>query len=177
MDDANDVIYKAMRVVDKKDTPLTSLTDSIRVLLQSIIADAKSKGVDEIVLPPIEKLAAKRFDINSDEYKKAISKGSGFYNTYVVAYDKAVNQLKAELGTQIKVGTKELKYKPYINPKERQLAERFPNGSLAKKVSNMDEKDLVVLKGKSINIKDLKLDPSETELRFNTGGLVQRRTK
>ena len=177
MDEANDVIYQANRVVDKKQTPLTSLTDSVRVLLQSIIADAKTKGVDEIVLPPIEKLAARRFGVGNDDYKKAISKGSGFHNTYVVAYDKAIKQLKAELGTQIKVGTKDLKYKPYIDPKEQQLADRFPNGSIAKRLSSMDKKDSVILKGKSINIKDLKLYPSETELRFNEGGLVQRRTK
>ena len=147
MDDANDVIYQANRLVDKKDTPLTSLTDSVRVLLQSIIADAKTKGVDEIVLPPIEKLAARRFGVGNDEYKKAISKGSGFHNTYVVAYDKAVKQLKAELGSQISIGSKTLTYK--------------------------DGK----VKAKVLNIKNLKLYPSETELRFNEGGLVQRRTK
>ena len=175
-DEASDVIYKAKSIVGKKDTPLTSLTDSVRVLLQSIIADAKAKGVDEIVLPPIEKLAARRFPVGSDDYKKAISKGSGFHNTYVVAFDKALKQLKAELGNQVKVGSKNIKYKPYIDPKERQLAERFPNGSLAKRVSRMDKEDFVTLKGKSINIKDLKLDPTKEKLRFNTGGLVQRRT-
>ena len=176
MDEANDVIYQANRVVDKKQTPLTSLTDSVRVLLQSIIADAKTKGVDEIVLPPIEKLAARRFGVGNDEYKKAISKGSGFHNTYVVAYDKAVKQLKAELGNQIKLGTKKLKYEPYFSPKDRQLALSFPNGSLAKDLA-AKKKEGEYFTAKTINIKDLKLYPSETELRFNTGGLVQRRTK
>ena len=72
MDEANDVIGKALMTTSKKDTPIPKLTDSVRVLLQSIIADAKSKGIDEIVLPPIEKLAAKRFTIDSDNYKASI---------------------------------------------------------------------------------------------------------
>ena len=162
-------------IVSKKDTPLTSLTDSVRVLLQSIIADAKSKGIDEIVLPPIEKLAEKRFGTGGGKtYRKAITKGSGFHNTYVVAFDKALKQLQAELGNQIKVGTKDLKYKGYsVNPKDRQMARRFPNGNIAKRVAKEQEEDFVILKGKSINIKDLKLDPNKVKLRFNKGGLVK----
>ena len=179
-DEVLDLVSETKRIVSKKDTPLTSLTDSVRVLLQSIIADAKGKGIDEIVLPPIEKLAAKRFPVDSDEYRKAITKGSGFHNTYVVAFDKALKQLKAELGNQVKVGTKDLKYEPYISPKDRQLAERFPNGSLAKRIARQDRLtkagagDFVILKGKSLNIKDLKLDPTRAKLRLNKGGLVQR---
>ena len=174
-------------IVNKKDTPLTSLTDSVRVLLQSVIADAKAKGIDEIVLPPIEKLAEKRFATGGNSYRKAITKGSGFHNTYVVAFDKALKQLQAELGNQIKVGTKDLKYKKaapnwddnaqteaYIEAAEnRVMAERFPRGDIAKKVAKADAEDFVILKGKSINIKDLKLDPKTSKLRFNKGGLVK----
>ena len=167
------LVSETRRSVSKKDTPLTSLTDSVRVLLQSIIADAKGKGIDEIVLPPIEKLAAKRFRVDSDEYRKAITKGSGFHNTYVVAFDKALKQLKAELGNQVKIGTKDLKYETYISPKDRQLADRFPNGSIAKRVAKAED-SVDILKGKSLNIKDLKLDPTRAKLRLNKGGLVQR---
>jgi len=172
-DEVLDLVSETKRSVSKKDTPLTSLTDSVRVLLQSIIADAKGKGIDEIVLPPIEKLAAKRFPVDSDEYRKAITKGSGFHNTYVVAFDKALKQLKAELGNQVKIGTKDLKYETYISPKDRQLADRFPNGSIAKRVAKAED-SVDILKGKSLNIKDLKLDPTRAKLRLNKGGLVQR---
>ena len=172
-DEVLDLVSETKRIVSKKDTPLTSLTDSVRVLLQSIIADAKGKGIDEIVLPPIEKLAAKRFPVDSDEYRKAITKGSGFHNTYVVAFDKALKQLKAELGNQVKIGTKDLKLKTYIDPKDRQWADRFPNGSIAKRVAKAED-SVDILKGKSINIKDLKLDPTRAKLRLNKGGLVQR---
>ena len=172
--ESNDVITQSSTLVSKKDTPITSLTDSVRVLLQSIIADSKAKGIDEIVLPPIEKLAEKRFPKGSDDYKKAITKGSGFHNTYVIAFEKAIKQLKGELGNQVKVGTKDLKYKTYISPKELQLAERFPRGDLAKRVAKAKTEDSVdILKGKSINIKDLKLDPTKVKLRLNKGGLVK----
>jgi len=149
MDEANDVIGKARMTTGKKDTPIPKLTDSVRVLLQSIIADAKSKGIDEIVLPPIEKLAAKRFPSDSKEYKASIAKGSGFHNTYVVAFEKALKQLKGELGSQVKIGKKDLRYRVDIDKFEK-------------------------VKGTSINIKDLKLDPKKAKLRLNKGGLVQR---
>jgi hypothetical protein len=157
-------------IVGKKDTPLTSLTDSVRVLLQSVIADAKAKGIDEIVLPPIEKLAEKRFGTDGGKaYRKAITKGSGFHNTYVVAFDKALKQLQAELGNQIKVGTKDLNYAGPIT------TERITTGTRAarKKTKPVKGKP-IILKGKSINIKDLKFDPKTSQLRLNKGGLVQR---
>ena len=156
-------------IVNKKDTPLTSLTDSVRVLLQSVIADAKAKGIDEIVLPPIEKLAEKRFATGGNSYRKAITKGSGFHNTYVVAFDKALKQLQSELGNQIKVGTKDLTYKTF----DKELIEPDFIGGPLKSGRSVIYKDIVV-KGKSINIKDLKLDPKTSKLRLNKGGLVQR---
>ena len=174
MDEANDVIGKALMTTSKKDTPIPKLTDSVRVLLQSIIADAKSKGIDEIVLPPIEKLAAKRFSATSKEYKASIAKGSGFHNTYVVAFEKALKQLKGELGSQVKIGKKDLVYRSDISVNDRRMAERFPRGDIAKRVAEADAAGNVKVQGTSINIKDLKLDPKKSKLRLNKGGLVQR---
>ena len=164
MDEANDVIGKARMTTGKKDTPIPKLTDSIRVLLQSVIADAKTKGIDEIVLPPIEKLAEKRFPVGSKEYKAAIAKGSGFHNTYVVAFEKALKQLKGELGSQVKIGKKDLRY--------RSLNKSTQNRAI--RLAKFDRDNSVTLKGTSINIKDLKLDPKKAKLRLNKGGLVQR---
>ena len=174
---AGEVINNSRMATSKKDTPLPKLTDSVRVLLQSIIADAKANNVDEIVLPPIEKLAEKRFSKGSKEYESAIKKGSGFYNTYVTAFDKALKQLKDELGDQIKIGKKDLNYKrAELSLKEEALALRFPRGDLARRLKAAAEKPQI-LQGKSINIKDLKLDPKKQKLRFNQGGLVQRPNK
>ncbi len=58
----------------KKDLPVKSITDTIRMSLQAIISDAKAKGINEIVLPPVEKLAEKRFA--KSEIAKKIAKGS-----------------------------------------------------------------------------------------------------
>ena len=164
---ARNYTAKSGSIVSKKDTPITSLTDSVRVLLQSIIADSKAKGIDEIVIPPIEKLAEKRFSIGSDEYKKAITKGSGFHNTYVVAFEKAIKQLKDELGNQIKIGKKDLKYKTFERIKTYdEIVEEAKTGKKGFPPTTVQ--------GTSINIKDLKLDSTKVKLRLNKGGLVQR---
>ena len=178
---AGEVINNSRMATSKKDTPLPKLTDSVRVLLQSIIADAKANNVDEIVLPPIEKLAEKRFSKGSKEYESAIKKGSGFYNTYVTAFDKALKQLKDELGDQIKIGKKDLTYAPdeVVSYRDQLMADRFPRGDLARRVKEAKSraKKPKILQGKSLNIKDLKLDPKKQKLRFNQGGLVQRPNK
>jgi len=129
------------QTISSKQAPITRTTDYIRMLMQSVIADAKSRGVDEIVIPPVEKLAVLRTG------SETVTKDSPFYATYEAAVSKVFKQLKAELGSQISIGSKTLPYK--------------------------DGK----VKAKVLNIKDLELDPSKAKLRFNTGGLVQRRTK
>lgn len=139
-------------VTTKKDLPVQSITDSIRMSLQAIIADAKSKNINEIVLPPVEKLAEKRF-IKEDVPAK-IKKGSAFHNTYVTAYNKVLKQLKAELGNQIKIGNKTLKYRA---DDYRPFDKKY------------DEKQ-----GTLLDISNLTINPAKIKLRFNKGGLVQR---
>ena len=145
---------KMETVTTRKDLPIQSITDSIRMSLQAIIADAKAKGINEIVLPPVEKLAEKRF--SSDEVASKITKGSAFYNTYVAAYQKALKQLKGELGEQVKIGKKPLNYTIYDKGFRRSTE---------------------TVQGTLLDISNLTIDPKNTKLRFNTGGLVQRRTK
>ena len=139
----------------KEKLPVNRITDSIRMSLQAIIADAKSRGINKIVLPPVEKLAEKRF--SDDEVASKIAKGSAFYNTYVAAYEKVLKQLKGELGNQIEVGKMPLKYR-------------------AKGYTTMDPK-FETKQGTLLDISNLTIDPKNTKLRFNEGGLVQRRTK
>lgn len=144
--------------VTKKDLPVQKLTDTVRLSLQAIIADAKAKGIDEIVLPPVEQLAEKRF--RPDEVSEKISKGSAFYNTYVTAYNKALKQLKAELGNQVEIGKKKLVYRDVSNP------DYDYNNQLTKTVE-----------GTLLDISNLTIDPANIKLRFNKGGLVERPTK
>jgi hypothetical protein len=142
-------------VTTKKDLPIQSISDSIRMSLQAIIADAKSKGINEIVLPPVEKLAEKRFP--KEEIASKVAKGSAFYNTYVAAYQKVLKQLKNELGNQVKVGKKPLNYYVYDDKSYKQSVE--------------------TVQGTLLDISNLTIDPANIKLRFNKGGLVERPTK
>ena len=142
-------------VTTKKDLPIQSISDSIRMSLQAIISDAKSKGVNEIVLPPVEKLAEQRF--SKDEVASKVAKGSAFYNTYVAAYQKVLKQLKNELGNQVKVGKKPLNYYVYDDKSYKQSVE--------------------TVQGTLLDISNLTIDPANIKLRFNKGGLVERPTK
>lgn len=161
--DLSDMLFEAVEtglgkmetVTTKKDLPVQRITDSIRMSLQAIIADAKGKGVDEIVLPPVEKLAEQRFD--KDELASKIAKGSAFYNTYVAAYQKVLKQLKNELGNQVKVGKKPLNYYVYDDKSYKQSVE--------------------TVQGTLLDISNLTIDPANIKLRFNKGGLVERPTK
>lgn len=143
----------------KKDLPVQSITDSVRISLQSIIADAKAKGIDEIVLPPIEKLAKERFVYDTKEELAAkIAKGSAFHNTYVAAYNKVLKQLKAELGNQVSIGKRKLKYEELRN-------------------NDINDRYTKEYDGVSLDISNLTIDPTNIKLRFNKGGLVERPTK
>jgi hypothetical protein len=150
--DMENLANKYYRTVDRKKLPVSRITDTIRMSLQAIIADAKAKGINEIVLPPVEKLAEKRF--NKADVSSKIAKGSAFHNTYVAAYEKVLKQLKDELGDQIKIGKKPLKYR-------------------AEDWSVMDKK-YETKQGTLLDISNLTVDPTTTKLRFNKGGLVER---
>lgn len=154
-DSVDEYLATLKKITTKKDLPIQRITDTIRLSLQAIIADAKSKGVNKIVLPPVEKLAEKRFHV--DDVKEKISKGSAFYNTYVAAYEKVLKQLKGELGNQIEVGKMPLKYR-------------------AKDYALFDKK-FDTEQGTLLDITNLELDPTKTKLRFNKGGLVERPNK
>lgn len=155
----NDYLANLSAATTKNELPVQSISDSIRMSLQAIIADAKAKGINEIVLPPVEKLAKERFA--EDEIASKIAKGSAFHNTYVAAYQKVLKQLKNELGNQIKIGIKPLKYNAYVSDS-----------------SDLGFKQTVeTVEGTLLDISNLKLDPTKTKLRFNKGGLVERRTK
>lgn len=148
-DEVFDVIAESRKVVAKKDVPVSSITDTVRLALQAIISDAKSKGIDHIVLPPVERLAKER--------GVSTAKGSAFYNTYVAAYKKVMKQLEAELGKQVKVGKRDIVYKDLAHPDY-----------------DLSDPKYKTEQGTLLDISNLTLDPTTTKLRFNKGGLVER---
>ena len=143
---------KLEAATDKKSIPIQKLTDAIRLTLTGIISDAKSRNINQIVLPPVKKLAEKRF--LKGDVDKRIAKGSAFHNTYVAAYNKVLKQLKSELGNQVEIGKKTLKYRADYAGK------------------SFDEQQ-----GTLLDISNLTIDPANIKLRFNKGGLVERPTK
>ena len=143
---AADPVRARKQTITSKQAPITRTTDYVRMLLQSVISDAKQRGINEIVIPPVERIAFWRVS-TEEALQKAVTKGSPFYATYEDAVNKVLKQFKAELGNQIKIGTKTL---PYADKP---------------------------IEAKLLDISNLELDPTKTKLRFNKGGLVERRTK
>jgi len=93
----------------KSEAPISTTTDYVTSLLQSLIFEAKEARVDNIVIPPISKLLEAREGSLVEGSRKA------FENTYEKAVNKAIKRLKSELGTDsIKVGQRDLEYKDDI---------------------------------------------------------------
>ncbi len=139
---------------EPKGTPVTKTTDYVRFLIESMISDAKQKGIDEIVFPPLDQIVAERVSrIDYEEIKKATSKGSPFYSTYVDAVNKVLKGLKAELGDQVKIGKKKIPYYDFNTSSDK------------------------LVEGTLLDISNLTIDPANIKLRFNKGGLVERPTK
>jgi hypothetical protein len=93
--------------------PISSTTDSVRLGIQQAIAYARKKGVNKIVLPPLERIVRTR--TNDPELIEKYSKpGGAFYNTYIAATNKVLEQLVKESGGKIKISNRELPYKPDI---------------------------------------------------------------
>jgi hypothetical protein len=139
---------------EPKGTPVTKTTDYVRFLIESMILDAKQRNIDEIVFPPLDQIVAERVSrIDYEEIKKATSKGSPFYSTYVDAVNKVLKGLKAELGDQVKIGKKKIPYYDFNTSSDK------------------------LVEGTLLDISNLTIDPSNIKLRFNKGGLVERRTK
>ena len=90
--------------------PITSTTEGVRLGILQAIAYAQQKGVDKVVLPPLDRIIQPRMDGGVD-FEKNMKPGSAFYNTYVSAANKVLNGLQNELGDKIKIGPRELKYK------------------------------------------------------------------
>ena len=73
--------------------PVKSTDETVRMTIQALLAKAQQEGIDRIVIPPLERIAAERFDPGSKSFEDAITPGSGFYDTYVTAVSKAVEEL------------------------------------------------------------------------------------
>lgn len=98
----NNVSDKIKRVEEKPISapPIKKIEESVKLTLNTLIAEADKRGVDRIVIPPFERIVEKRFDFGSSSYKKALDKSSGFYKTYVKSVNKAIKELEDEFGRE-----------------------------------------------------------------------------
>lgn len=137
-------VLSSKQKISSKQAPVTKTTDYVRMLIQSVIMEAKKRGIDEIVIPPLKAIL--------DQPDRIVSNSAPFKATYVDAVNKVLKSLKAELGDQVTIGKKPLSYK----------------------TDTLEDK---TYDAKVIDISNLTINPENIKLRFNTGGLVQRRTK
>ncbi len=63
--------------------PIKDIKETVRMSVDGLIGKAQQNGWDSIYFPPLEQIAAKRFEPGSAQFYKAITPGSGFHNTYV----------------------------------------------------------------------------------------------
>jgi len=96
------VLSKKQKITAKQ-TPVTKTTEYVRMLIQSVIVDAKNKGIDEIVIPPLQAIL--------DQPDRTVANTAPFKATYVDAVNKVLKGLKAELGNQVSIGKKQLPYR------------------------------------------------------------------
>jgi hypothetical protein len=91
--------------------PIRNTQESTRLLVESLISYADRMGADEIVFPPLERIAAERFSPGTKDYEKALTPGSGFHQTYVSSLKKVIQELQQEFGSEnLPVYSREINY-------------------------------------------------------------------
>lgn len=96
--------------------PIRNTQESTRLLVEGLISYADQRGVNEIVFPPLERIAAERFRPGTKYYNKAITPGSGFHQTYVASLKKVLQELQTEFGREnIPIYRRELPYETRTN--------------------------------------------------------------
>ena len=139
--------------------PIKKIEESVKLTLGALIAEADKRGIDRIVIPPFERIVAKRFRPGSEGYKKALDPKSGFYKTYVKSTQAAIKDLEEEFGRgNISSRPVDMNYEPlgYVTD-----------------TATKETVDLPVT-GTEINFKGLRESGYDLKrLRFAEGGMVE----
>lgn len=82
--------------------PIKKIEESIRLTMDTLIAESAAKGITRIVMPPFERIVDKRFpkDEDPEGYAKALDPSSGFYKTYVTSFKKYLKEKQEEVGQE-----------------------------------------------------------------------------
>jgi hypothetical protein len=102
--------------------PIKSTQEGVRLGILQAISYAQQKGVDKVVIPPLDRILQVRHAQEDPEwFHKNMKPGSGFYDTYVRSVNKVLNSMVNELGGKLKVGPREMKYNDVPKPKREQM--------------------------------------------------------
>ena len=102
----NDNFYAAKGMTDLEGTigisqpPIKNIEESIKLVLDDLIAASVERGVTRIVMPPLDRIVSKRFPVGSEGYIKAMDPKSGFSKTYVSGFKKVLGDYQKKLGTE-----------------------------------------------------------------------------
>jgi hypothetical protein len=81
--------------------PIEKIGESVSLAIDSLLAEGQRRGITTLVIPPFEKIVEARHPKGSKLYLDAVSKKSGFYQTYITAVDKKLKELKAIGGVNV----------------------------------------------------------------------------
>ena len=112
-----DIYYPVREVTDMRGSkgisqpPIKNIEESIKLVLDDLIAASAERGVTRIVMPPLDRVVSKRFRVGSPGYEKAMDPKSGFSKTYVSGFKKVLGDYQKKLGAEdFKVSPIEMNY-------------------------------------------------------------------
>ena len=94
--------------------PVKTNYETTKLSMQATLAYAARNGVGEIVIPNLERIVERRFDLGSDGYTKALDKNSGFTQTYVLSLNRYIKELQAQYPDDVKISERVLPYRKRI---------------------------------------------------------------
>lgn len=94
--------------------PVKTNYETTKLSMQATLAYAARNGVGEIVIPNLERIVERRFDLGSSGYTKALDKNSGFTQTYVLSLNRYIKELQAQYPDDVKISERVLPYRKRI---------------------------------------------------------------
>jgi len=80
--------------------PIQKTEEGVRLAFDGLLAEAATRDISRIVIPPFERIVAERFTPGSARYFNALKPSSGFSATYKKALNKILKEYEEELGRE-----------------------------------------------------------------------------
>ena len=93
--------------------PIQKTVEGVRLAFDGLLAEAQNRGINRIVIPPFERIVARRFGEGTEDYKNALKPTSGFYATYVKGVNQVLKEYEAEFGSEnFSIRPMDINYEP-----------------------------------------------------------------